>query len=162
VDSTYVSIFYWLDSLPCGSTTAIACVVTFILTLIATAIITFIVTYMIVKRKDDKISEGISSKHPVYDTVVPPSHTTNDMELHPNPAYDTSDKVKMDNNPAYKSYKWLHTDTLVKYYIMWSHTCTHYDAVTLTHVRTSIHTSYWPIFFFLIIVLPLLRIIPLY
>ena len=105
MDSTYVWIFYSLDSQPCGATTAIACVVTFILTLIATAIFTFILTYITVKRKSDKVSQGISSKHPVYDTVQPPSHTTNDMELHPNPAYDTSDKVKMDDNPAYKSYK---------------------------------------------------------
>ena len=93
------------DPLPCETTTAIACVVTFILTLTVSVIITFIVTYMIVKRKYDNMLQETTGKHPLYETIHPPSHTTNDMELQPNPAYGTSDKVIMDNNPAYESYK---------------------------------------------------------
>ena len=30
-----------------------------------------------------------------------------DMKLQPNPAYGTSDKVVMDNNPAYQLMKWF-------------------------------------------------------
>ena len=44
----------------------------------------------------------------LYEEVSSPSHaiTKNDLELQPNPAYGTSDKVIMDTNPAYESYKW--------------------------------------------------------
>ena len=41
----------------------------------------------------------------IYDTVQPPSHNTEDIKLQQNPAYGTSDKVIMDNNPAYESYQ---------------------------------------------------------
>ena len=96
---------YLLDSLPCETTTAIACAATFILTLTVSVIITSIVTYVIAKRKHGKMLQETTGKHPLYETVNPPSHTTNDMELQQNPAYVTSDKVIMDNNPAYESYK---------------------------------------------------------
>jgi len=41
------------------------------------------------------------------DKLCPPSHTTEDIKLQPNPAYGTgkSDKVVMGNNPAYKVFK---------------------------------------------------------
>ena len=41
----------------------------------------------------------------------PSSHTSNkaNVQLQPNPAYGTSDKVIMDTNPAYESCKWLET-----------------------------------------------------
>jgi len=37
----------------------------------------------------------------LYEPVSSPSHTTNDTELQQNPAYAISDKVIMDDNPAY-------------------------------------------------------------
>ena len=56
--------------------------------------------------------QDTTGKHPItstdkvlYEPVSSPSHTTNDVELQPCPAYDTSGKVIMDNNPAYESYK---------------------------------------------------------
>ena len=39
------------------------------------------------------------------ESVSSPSHTTNNMELQPNPAYGTIGKVTMDDNPAYEPYK---------------------------------------------------------
>ena len=41
----------------------------------------------------------------LYEPVSSPSHITNDMELQQNPAYGTSGKVVMDDNPAYESCK---------------------------------------------------------
>ena len=88
---------------------------TFILTLTVTAIITFIVTYCVcVKRTLDKANTyNLKQQSPVpqekvlYEQVCLPSHTVtkNDLELQPNPAYGTSHKVIMDNNPAYESCK---------------------------------------------------------
>ena len=97
-----VWMVYPPDSLSCGVTIAIACGVTFILTLTVSVIITIIVTYTIVKKKDVQATTG---KHSLYETVHPPSSTTSNMELQLNPAYATSDKVIMDNNPAYVNYK---------------------------------------------------------
>ena len=88
--------------------------VTFILTLTVTAIITFIVAYVCVKRTLEKSynSDDFNNKSPqenvLYEEVHTHSHTVsgkNDLELQPNPAYGTSDKVIMDTNPAYASYK---------------------------------------------------------
>ena len=87
---------------------------TFILTLIVTAIITFIVTYVCVKRTLEKANaHNLKQQSPVpqekvlYEQVYLPSHTVtkNNLELQPNPAYGTSHKVIMDNNPAYESCK---------------------------------------------------------
>ena len=89
-------------------------VVTFILTLTVTAIITFIVAYVCVKKTLEKSysSDDFNNKSPkekvLYEEVHTPSHIVsrkNDLELQPNPAYGTSDKVIMDINPAYASYK---------------------------------------------------------
>ena len=90
-------------------------VVTFILTLTVTTTITFIVTYCVcVKRTLDKAStHNLKQQSPVpqekvlYEQVSLPSHTVtkNDLELQPNPAYGTSHKVIMGNNPAYESCK---------------------------------------------------------
>ena len=51
-------------------------------------------------------------KHPItstdevlYEVVSSPSHTTVDIKLQQNPAYATSDKVIMDDNPAYRPLK---------------------------------------------------------
>ncbi|XP_065897604.1 mucin-17-like isoform X2 [Dysidea avara] len=41
----------------------------------------------------------------LYEPVSSPSYTANDIELQQNPAYATSDKVIMDDNPAYKALK---------------------------------------------------------
>ena len=95
---------------------AITFAVTFILTLIVTAIITFIVAYVCVKRTLEKnhSSDDFTNKSPqekekvLYEEVHTLSHTVsgkNDLELQPNPAYGTSDKVIMDTNPAYASCK---------------------------------------------------------
>ena len=101
-----------------ASTEAVVAVtfsVTFILTLTVTAIITFIVTYCVcVKRTLDKANtHNLKQQSPgpqekvLYEQVCLPIHTVtkNDLELQPNPAYGTSDKVIMDNNPAYASSK---------------------------------------------------------
>ena len=95
---------------------AIIFAVTFILTLTVTAIITFIVAYVCVKRTFEKnySSDDFNNKSPqekekvLYEEVHTPTHivsSKNDLELQPNPAYGTSDKVIMDTNPAYASYK---------------------------------------------------------
>ena len=97
-----------------GVVVAIACVVTFIVTLIVTAIITFVVTYIFVKKKFTSITQDTTGKQPiattntiVYDTVGPTNRTSNAavLEMQPNPAYGTGQKVSMDANPAYESYK---------------------------------------------------------
>ena len=77
--------------------------------------ITFIVAYCVcVKRTLDKANtHNLKQQSPgprekvLYEQVSLPSHTVtkNDLELQPNPAYGTSHKVIMNNNPAYKSCK---------------------------------------------------------
>ena len=42
---------------------------------------------------------------PLYDTVITPAITKSDVKLEANPAYSISDRVTMDNNPAYQSCK---------------------------------------------------------
>ena len=86
--------------------------VTFILTLTITAIIAFIVAYFCVKRTLGKTynsknnhSKQSTQDQVLYEQVCQPSHTKNDLELQPNPAYGTSHKVIMDTNPAYASCK---------------------------------------------------------
>ena len=86
--------------------------ITFISTLTVTAIITFIVAYFCVKRTLEKTynnkndhSKQSTQDQVLYEQVCQPSHTKNDLELQPNPAYGTSHKVIMDTNPAYESYK---------------------------------------------------------
>ena len=88
----------------------ISVAVTFILTLIVTAIITFIATYICVQRVSNN-TNNLNSQSPqekvLYEEVSLPSHsiTKNDLDLQPNPAYGTGNKVVMDTNPAYESYK---------------------------------------------------------
>ena len=90
---------------------------TFIVTLIATIIITLIVIFIFIKKKFADIAEdttgeqttGETADKVIYDTVGPPSLKTvksnkGDYEL-PNPGYDTSHKVGMEANPAYKTCK---------------------------------------------------------
>jgi len=81
--------------------------VTFILSVTVTAIITFIATYICVKRIFENADKPNNQDKTSYEEVSLPSHTItkNDLELQPNPAYGTSDKVIMDTNPAYESYK---------------------------------------------------------
>jgi len=84
--------------------------VTFIVSVTVTAIITFIVTYICVKRifeNTDKPNNQLLQEKVLYEEVSSPGHaiTKNDLELQPNPAYGTSDKVIMGTNPAYESYK---------------------------------------------------------
>ena len=96
----------------CNSIAIITFVVTFIVTLIVTAIITFIVTYICVKRifeSTDKPNNQLLQEKVLYEKVSSSSHTRtitkNDLELQPNPAYRTGNKVIMDTNPAYESHK---------------------------------------------------------
>ena len=106
----YCHVFQ-LDSLSTGATVAITFVITFILTLIIATIITFIVTYVCIKQKFEKILQDLKNerqnKTVLYEQVGLPSHTVtkDDLELQPNPAYGTSNKVTMDINPAYESCK---------------------------------------------------------
>jgi len=83
--------------------------VTFVVTLIVTAIITFIVAYICVKRASNNTNKlnSPSPQEKVLYAVSSPSHTItkNDLELQPNPAYGTGNKVIMDANPAYESHK---------------------------------------------------------
>ena len=82
----------------CNSITIITFVVTFIVTLIVTAIITFIVTYICVKKifeSTDKPNKQLLQEKVLYEEVSSPSHK-NDLELQPNPAYGTGNKVIMD------------------------------------------------------------------
>ena len=91
-----------LDSLSTEAAVTITFVITFILTLIIATVIAFIITYICVKRKFEKILQGIKNKqqNKAVSTI-----SKNNLELQPNPAYDTSHKVTMDTNPAYESYK---------------------------------------------------------
>ena len=66
--------------------------------------------YRYVKNQLERSNNGKSPQErtiQVYDQVISSSHTVtkDDMELQPNPAYGTSDKVIMDTNPAYESCK---------------------------------------------------------
>jgi len=81
--------------------------VTFIVSVTVTAIITFIVTFICVKRIFENTDKPNNQDETSYEEVSLPSHaiTKNNLELQPNPAYDTSNKVIMDTNPAYESYK---------------------------------------------------------
>ena len=42
---------------------------------------------------------------PLYETVITPAITKTDVKLEANPAYGTSDRVAMNDNPAYLSCK---------------------------------------------------------
>ena len=86
------------------------------MTLAVTAIVTFVVTYIIfVKKNFTSVPQDTNDKQPtaksntiIYEEPVgPSSHTSNkaNVQLQPNPAYGTSDKVIMDTNPAYESCK---------------------------------------------------------
>ena len=87
--------------------------VTFIISVTATAIISFIVTYLCVKNTFEKANNVQKANNPspqekmLYEEVGLPSHTIskNDLELQPNPAYGTSHRIIVDNNPAYESCK---------------------------------------------------------
>ena len=113
-DGTFTLLYsyvFQLDSLSTGATVAITFVITFILTLIIATIITFTVTYIYVKQKFEKILQDLKNeqqnKTVLYEQVGLPSHTVtkDDLELQPNPAYGTNNKVTLDTNPAYESCK---------------------------------------------------------
>ena len=99
------------NSLSSGAVIAIIIfAVTFIITL---AIVIFIVTYICVKKKI-KGALNLNNQSPqekvLYEEVGPPNQTivNNDVQLQPNPAYDTSYKynVIMDHtNPVYETCK---------------------------------------------------------
>ena len=101
------------SGLSTGAVVAITFTVTFITSVTATAIITFIVAYVCVKRTFEKINNTHDPNDPMpqekvlYEQVCIPSKTVtkNDLELQPNPAYDTNYKVAMDTNPAYEIHK---------------------------------------------------------
>ena len=66
--------------------------------------------YRYVKKQLERSNNGKSPQErtdQVYEQVISSNHTVtkNDMELQPNPAYGTRDKVIMDTNPAYESCK---------------------------------------------------------
>ena len=95
-----------LDLLSTKVAVAITFVITFILTLTIAAVITSIITYICVKRKFEKTLQDLKNKQQktvIYEQVGPSNK--NDLELQPNPAYGTSQKVTMDVNPAYASFK---------------------------------------------------------
>ena len=58
------------------------------------------------KRKNKSTAQESSDKV-IYEQVHSPSPsvTKNDPQYQKNPAYDVGDKVIMDTNPAYESYK---------------------------------------------------------
>jgi len=95
------------DSLSTGAAVAVTFVVTFIITLTVTAIVTFIVTYVYVKTKFCVSIKQSPQEKVLYEEVSSSSHTItkNELELQPNPAYDTNHKVIIDANPAYESCK---------------------------------------------------------
>ena len=108
----HVSPKYYLgsDSLSTGAVATITFTLTFIITLTVTAIVTFVMTYYCIKKKFE--TEFKQNSQPPQETALyePVSLsnktiTKDDIELQPNPAYGTSDKVIMDTNPAYESYK---------------------------------------------------------
>ena len=84
--------------------------VTFILTLTATAITTFIIAYLCIKKSFEKAQKANNpslQENVVYEQVGLPRHTVtkDDLELQPNPAYGTSHRMIVDNNPVYDSCK---------------------------------------------------------
>ena len=106
------------DSQSNGAVVAIACVMTFIVTLTATIIITFVVNFILVKKKfadiakdtiattDEQTTATAEKDTVIYDTVGPPSVTSNKGEYElQNTGYDTSKKVGMVTNPAYETCK---------------------------------------------------------
>ena len=67
-------------------------------------------TYYCIKKKfgiELKPNNQPPQPTALYEQVDPSNKTItkDDFELQPNPAYATSDKVIMDTNPAYESYK---------------------------------------------------------
>jgi len=65
-----------------------------------------LVTFVIVKKKFEKIYKTThqpTQQMPVYETVSTTCITKSDMKLEANPAYGTSDRVAMNDNPAYQS-----------------------------------------------------------
>ena len=96
------------SSLSTGVAVAVTFTITFIITLTVSVVITFLITFVIVKRKFEKIYKTThqpTQQMPLYDTVITPAITKSDVKLEANPAYSTSDRVVMDNNPAYQSCK---------------------------------------------------------
>ena len=100
------------SGLSTGAIAVITFAVTFIVSVTVTAIITFIVTYCVCVKKTFQKPDTHDLNKPLsqdqaYEEMCLPSHTVtkNDLELQPNPAYGTSHKVIMDNNPAYESCK---------------------------------------------------------
>ena len=97
----------------CESNVGVAVItftVTFILTLTATAIITFVITYLCIKKSSEKAQKANDpslQEKVVYEQVGLPSHTVtkDDLELQPNPAYGTSYRMIVNNNPVYDSCK---------------------------------------------------------
>jgi len=90
-------------SLSTGAVVTMIFTITFIVTLTVSVIITF-VTFVIVKKKFEKIYKTTyhpTQQMPVYETVS--TITKSDMKLEANPAYGTSDRVAMNDNPAYQS-----------------------------------------------------------
>ena len=82
--------------------------ITFIITLTVSVVITFLITFVIVKRKFEKIYKTThqpTQQMPLYETVITPAITKSDVKLEANPAYGTSDRVIMNDNPAYQSCK---------------------------------------------------------
>lgn len=83
----------------------------FIVAIIITAIITYIVTYICVKHKFKKLVQDTEDKQQnivLVDGSVGPSNqitTKEDLELQHNPAHGSIDKIIMDTNPAYETYK---------------------------------------------------------
>jgi len=94
------------SSLSIGAAVAMTFTITFIVTLTVSVIITFLITFVIVKKKFEKIYKTTyqpAQQIPVYETVS--TITKSDMKLEANPAYGTSDRVAMNDNPAYQSCK---------------------------------------------------------
>ena len=95
----------------CGVVAAVASIVTLIVSVTATAVITFIITYLCVQRKFEYLynhpRHQSTQQKVLYEEVESSSSTItrNNLELQPNPAYQTSHKVIMDTNPAYESCK---------------------------------------------------------
>ncbi|XP_065890845.1 uncharacterized protein [Dysidea avara] len=96
------------SSLSTGVAVAVTFTITFIITLTVSVVITFLITFVIVKRKFEKIyktTHQSTQQMPLYETVITPAITKSDVKLEANPAYGTSDRVAMNDNPAYLSCK---------------------------------------------------------
>ena len=101
------------DSLP-TAVIAITIAVTVIVTLTVTAVVTFVMTCVCAKRIYESTNNVYNSndmspqeEKMLYAQVDPPCNpiSKNDLELQPNPAYGTSNKVTMDTNPTYETCK---------------------------------------------------------